>query len=151
MDLVIRRDGSWWHEGAPIQRQSMVRLFSTILRGEPDGSFCLVTPAEKLTIDVEFAPFLAVELDVFGVGEAQKLAFRTNVGDRVIADAAHPLSVSTDEHQNPLPVIRVRDQLTALLSRSVYYQMVDSGIEQGEQFGVWSAGLFHVLGSLNDV
>ncbi|MBX2826499.1 MAG: DUF1285 domain-containing protein [Gammaproteobacteria bacterium] len=150
MDLVIRRDGSWWHEGSPIQRESLVRLFSTILRREPDGSYCLVTPVEKLTIEVELAPFLAVELDVFGTGTEQNLAFRTNVNDHVIASEAHPLSVSLDAREHPQPVVLVREHLTALLSRSVYYQVVDRGIEQEGHFGVWSAGTFHSLGSLDD-
>jgi hypothetical protein len=83
--MRIARDGTWFHEGSPIGRQAMVRLFSTILRREGDGSFVLVTPVEKLSIEVEDAPFVAVELKSEGEGEARSLAFRLNTGDVVIA------------------------------------------------------------------
>src|SRR3954470_23814527 len=83
--MRIARDGIWYHEGSPIGRPAMVRLFSTILRREPDGSFVLVTPVEKLDIEVEDAPFVAVELKAEGEGEAMALAFRLNTGDVVLA------------------------------------------------------------------
>src|SRR6188768_1323819 len=83
--MRIARDGTWYHEGSPIGRPAMVRLFSTILRREPDGGFVLVTPAEKLDIEVEDAPFVAVELKSEGEGRDRSLAFRLNTGDPVIA------------------------------------------------------------------
>src|SRR4029079_15916117 len=89
--MRIARDGTWYHEGSPIGRPEMVRLFSTILRREPDGSFVLVTPAEKLDIAVEDAPFVAVELKSEGAGEARRPAFRLNTGDAIVAGPAHPL------------------------------------------------------------
>ncbi|MGZ8998798.1 MAG: DUF1285 domain-containing protein, partial [Allosphingosinicella sp.] len=93
--MRIARDGSWYHEGSPIGRQAMVRLFSTILRRESDGSFVLVTPVEKLSIEVEDAPFVAVELKSEGQGLGRSLAFRLNTGDLVVADSEHRLRFET--------------------------------------------------------
>lgn len=150
MDLVIRSDGSWWHEGGEIKREALVRLFSTILRREPDDTYCLVTPAEKLIITVELAPFIAISMECFESGVEKVLAFETNVGDRVIANREHPIYVEFDQDRNPLPFVLVRDNLPALLSRSVYYQLVDIGTEHREHYGIWSSGEFHALGSLTD-
>ncbi|MBX2881615.1 MAG: DUF1285 domain-containing protein [Granulosicoccus sp.] len=150
MDMVIRHDGTWWHEGGEIKRDSLVRLFSTILRREADGSYCLVTPAEKLLISVDLAPFIATSMACFKSGVEQVVTFETNVGDRVIADREHPVYVEFDDARNPLPFVMVRHNLPALLSRSVYYQLVDIGTEHHEDYGIWSSGVFHTLGSLND-
>jgi hypothetical protein len=90
-EMRIARDGTWYHQGSPIGRQAMVRLFSTILRREEDGRFVLVTPVEKLDIAVEDAPFVAVELRAEGSGETMSLAFRLNTGDVVVAGPEHPL------------------------------------------------------------
>ena len=90
-DMRIARDGTWFHMGSPIGRQEMVRLFSTILRREPDGGYVLVTPVEKLDIAVEDAPFVAVEMKAEGVGRDAALAFRLNTGELVAADAEHAL------------------------------------------------------------
>src|SRR3546814_19782187 len=84
--MRIAADGTWYHEGSPIGRAAMVRLFSTILRREPDGRHVLVTPAEKLDIDVEDAPFPAVEVKSEGAGPDRRLAFRLNTGDLTAAD-----------------------------------------------------------------
>jgi len=90
-DMRIARDGTWFHQGSPIGRIEMVRLFATILRRESDGGYVLVTPVEKLDIAVEDAPFVAVELKSEGEGPARNLAFRLNTGDLVIAGPAHRL------------------------------------------------------------
>src|SRR5690606_19764068 len=92
--MRIARDGTWFHEGRPIGRPAMVRLFSTILRREPDGGYVLVTPAEKLSIEVEDAPFVAVEMKSEGEREARRLTFRLNTGDMVVAGAGHPLRLA---------------------------------------------------------
>src|SRR5690606_14577557 len=93
-DMRIARDGTWFHQGSPIGREAMVRLFSTILRREPDGSYVLVTPVEKLSIEVEDAPFVAVEMKSEGEREARRLTFRLNTGDMVVAGAGHPLRLA---------------------------------------------------------
>ena len=124
-----------------------MRLFSTILRREADGSYVLVTPVEKLIIDVEDAPFLAVAMEAQGHGQKQILLFRTNVDDEVRADAEHPLVFRIDPVTlEPSPYVRVRAGLDALISRAVFYDLVERACENhvnGQaQFGVWSGGEF---------
>lgn len=148
IDIRIARDGRWFHEGKLIQRRELVRLFSTLLRKDAEG-YVLVTPAEKLRITVEDAPFQAVLLDVEGEGSAQKLAFTTNVGDVTVAGADNVLRVVTDPQSGePSPYVHVRAGLEARLSRAVFYQLADLAVPGPEEnmLGVWSAGLFFVLG-----
>ncbi len=137
--MRIARDGTWFHEGSPIGRQAMVRLFSTILRREPDGSFVLVTPVEKLSILVEDAPFVAVELKSEGDGKGRTLAFRLNTGDLVVAGPDHPLRFE-DGPGGPHPYLLVRGRLEALIARPVYYELAELALAGGEPPGLWSAG-----------
>ena len=135
--MRIASDGSWYHEGRPIGRPAMVRLFSTILRREPDGGYVLVTPAEKLTIHVEDVPFVAVEMKSEGGGAARRLAFRLNTGDLIIAGP---------DHQLRPPYIEVRRGLDARLSRPVYYELAEIALTEGnQQPGIWSGGQFFPL------
>jgi uncharacterized protein len=146
-NIRIAGDGSWHHEGRPINREAMVRLFSTILRREPDGSFVLVTPAEKLTIDVDDTPFLAVEVKSVGEGRDHTLAFRLNTGDLVVADAEHPLRLE-ERADGPQPLLQVRPGLDARLVRPVYYELAELALaEDGAPPGLWSGGIFHPLAS----
>lgn len=143
--MRIARDGTWFHEGAPIGRPAMVRLFSTILRREPDGSFVLVTPVEKLSIEVEDAPFLAVELKSEGEGPGRNLAFRLNTGDLVVAGPDNPIRIRSGQ-DGPHPYIEVRAGLEALVARSVYYELAELALAEGAQPpGLWSGGTFHPL------
>jgi len=143
--MRIARDGTWYHEGRLISRPAMVRLFSTILRREPDGGFVLVTPVEKLSIAVEDAPFVAVEVKSEGAGNARRLAFRLNVGDVVVAGPDHPLRFEEKECE-PHPCLQVRPGLDALIARPVYYELVDMALanDSGEP-GLWSEGAFFPL------
>ena len=145
--MKITRDGVWYYQGSPIGRKKLMRLFSTILRRDEDGMHYLVTPVEKVPVEVEDAPFLAVEMEAEGEGEAQILYFRTNVDDIVRAGAAHPLRFEIDtESGEPAPYIHIRGRLEALINRAVFYDMVELGCEadiHGEaQFGLWSDGVF---------
>lgn len=143
--MRIARDGTWFHEGSPIGRPALVRLFSTILRREPDGSFVLVTPGEKLTIEVEDAPFVAVELKSEGEGGARSLAFRLNIGDLIVAGPDHPLLLREAE-DGPHPYLQVRPGLEALIARPVYYELAALALEEGaEPPGLWSQGAFFAL------
>jgi hypothetical protein len=143
--MRIARDGTWFHEGSPIGRQAMVRLFSTILRREPDGGFVLVTPVEKLDIEVEDAPFVAVEVKSEGDGEARSLAFRLNTGDLVVAGPDHPLRLQ-EGADGPRPSIEVRAGLEALIARPVYYELAEAALAEGaEPPGLWSGGAFFAL------
>ena len=151
IDIRIARDGTWFHDGTPIGRKELVRLFSTILRKDPDG-FHLVTPAEKMRIAVEDAPFIAVLLYAEGAGREQSLRFLTNVGDEVIAGRDNPIRVETDAKTGePSPYVHVRRGLEARLARPVFYQLADlavpgSGADEGV-LGVWSGGVFFRLGA----
>jgi len=144
-DMRIARDGTWFHQGSPIGREAMVRLFSTILRREPDGGYVLVTPVEKLSIEVEDAPFLAVELKSEGEGRARSLAFRLNTGDLVAAGPDNAL-VLRETPDGPHPYLHVRGGLEALVARSVYYELVNLALDEGaEPVGLWSNGAFFAL------
>ena len=143
--MRIARDGTWFHEGSPIGRPAMVRLFSTILRREADGRFVLVTPVEKLDIDVEDAPFVAVELKSEGEREGRSLAFRLNTGDLVVAGPDHPLRFD-QRADGPHPYLLVRAGLEALVARPVYYELAEAAIaEDNAPLGLWSGGAFFAL------
>jgi hypothetical protein len=143
--MRIARDGGWHHEGSPIGRPAMVRLFASILRREPDGRFVLVTPVEKLDIDVEDAPFVAVEVRSEGEGAARSLAFRLNTGDVVLAGSGNPLRVE-QRGDGPHPYLEVRPGLDASLARPVYYELAEIALAEGAAPpGVWSGGAFFAL------
>lgn len=143
IEMVIRRDGSWNYLGTPIGRPALVRLFSTILRREPDGSYVLVTPAERVGIKVEDVPFLAVLMTATSKGRAQQLRFTTNVGDEVTAGPERPLRFVVDPASGEVaPYVLVRGGLEARLARAVYYDLVALGVDEMGQFGVWSRGQF---------
>src|ERR1700742_3406948 len=140
--MRIARDGTWFHEGSPIGRPAMVRLFSTILRREKDGRFVLVTPVEKLDIEVEDAPFAAVELKSEGAGRERRLAFRLNTGDMVVAGGDHPLRFERSE-AGPRPYLTVRRGLDALVARPVYSELAELALdEDADHPGLWSDGAF---------
>lgn len=141
MDLTIRRDGTWIHEGSPIGRPALVRLLASVLKREGDRHF-LVTPVEKLGIVVEDAPFLAVDVE----REEGALVFETNVGDRVTAGPGHPIRVETAEDGEPAPYVEVRRGLEALIDRKSFYRLVEMGEERDGRFGVASGGMFFEIG-----
>jgi hypothetical protein len=140
-EMRIARDGTWYHQGSPIGRPAMVRLFSTILRREEDGRFVLVTPVEKLDIAVEDAPFVAVELRAEGQGESASLAFRLNTGDLLVAGPDHPLRFERGP-EGPHPYLLVRGGLEALIARPVYYELAELALAGGDPPGLWSGGAF---------
>ena len=155
LDMRIARDGTWFYHGSPIGRKPMVKLFASVLNRDEDGVYWLTTPVEKARVEVDDAPFLAVELTVTGAGRDQALQFRTTIDDVVTANGDHPLRVAFDpETGEPSPYILVRGRLEALINRSVFYELVGLGVEQiieGETlFGLWSAGHFFPLGNLGD-
>ncbi len=151
LDMVIKRNGQWFYMGTPIGRAPLVRLFSTILRREDDDHYYLVTPVEKVRIQVEDAPFLATSVERHEEGGVAYLRFSTQTGDVVVAGAEHPIWVEY-EGDEPSPYVHVRDRLHALISRSVFYQLVEMGelqTQDGQELlGVRSAGLFFVIGQL---
>ncbi len=143
--MRIARDGTWFHEGTPIGRMAMVRLFASILRREPDGGYVLVTPGEKLDIAVEDAPFVAVEVRSEGEGRERRLAFRLNTDDVVIAGPDNALRI-TEAEDGPHPYLHVRRGLEALIARSVYYELAGFALDEGgDPVGLWSDGAFFPL------
>jgi len=155
LDMRIARDGTWHYRGSPINRMPLVKLFASVLRREDDGSYWLVTPAERGRVDVEDVPFIAVEVDREGEGNAQNLIFRTNLDEIVTAGPDHPLRVETAADGTPAPYILVRSGLEARLARPVFYEVVDLGEEVADneetRLGVWSGGTFFDLGSLDEL
>lgn len=144
-EMRIARDGTWYHQGAPIRRPALVRLFSTVLRREPDGRHLLVTPVEKLEIAVDATAFRAIELTSEGAGQDRRIAFVLDSGDAVILGPDHPLSVIETE-SGPSPRILVRHGLEAELTRPVYYELAEIALSENHQPpGVWSGGAFFAL------
>ncbi|MBC1182510.1 MULTISPECIES: DUF1285 domain-containing protein [Brevundimonas] len=144
IDIVIRADGVWMHEGSPIGRKELVRLFSTVLRKDPDG-YHLVTPVEKLKIAVEDLPFQAVAMR----REGDALIFTTDVGDEVRAGEDDPIVVETDPTTGePAPRIHVRRDLWARIARSVFYEMVEMAQEVDGRLVVRSGGQIFSLGAV---
>lgn len=150
IDMEIRQDGTWFHEGTPIGRQPLVRLFSTILKREGDRYF-LVTPVEKVGIRVEDAPFVAQDFDVSGEGHAQIVTFVTNVGDRVIAGPDCAIRVARDDSGTPRPYVHVRAGLEALIDRKSFYRLVELGEPHEGWFGIWSSGQFFPMIAIDDL
>ncbi|WP_213684311.1 DUF1285 domain-containing protein [Roseicyclus sp.] len=154
IDMEIRRDGTWFHEGTPIGRAPLVRLFSTILKREGDRYF-LVTPVEKVGIRVEDAPFVVQDFEVSGSGPSQSITFVTNVGDHVPAGPDCAIRVTRDEQGAPRPYVHVRAGLEALIDRKSFYRLVDLG-EPHEVagigwFGLWSRDVFFPIIPLSEL
>lgn len=144
IDIVIRADGVWMHEGSPIGRKELVRLFSTVLRKDPDG-YHLVTPVEKLKIQVEDLPFRAVAM----ARDGDDLVFTTDVGDEVAASEADPIVVETDPTTGePAPRIHVRRDLWARIARPVFYELVEMAEEVDGRLVVRSGGQVYSLGAV---
>ena len=144
IDIVIRADGVWMHEGSPIGRKELVRLFSTVLRKDPDG-YHLVTPVEKLKIQVEDLPFRAVAI----AREGGDLVFTTDVGDEVQASEADPIVVETDPATGePAPRIHVRRDLWARIARPVFYELVEMAEEVDGRLVVRSGDQAFSLGAV---
>lgn len=145
IDIRIKADGSWHYLGSPIGRPAIVKLFSTVLRKDPDG-FVLVTPAEKLTIRVDDAPFLAVEMASEGAGADRRIRFRTNVDETVDAGPDHPLRFEEAGDGGFKPYVLVRGDLWALVARSAVFDLVELAEEKHGALGVWAGGTFFEMG-----
>jgi len=149
IDIRIDRNGEWFHEGASFERQSLVKLFSSILKREGENYY-LVTPVEKWQIQVEDVPFLVTSLETVRTETGQALVFYTSVGDRVVAGPENPLRIAQGGDGDVRPYLAIRGGMEGLLSRPVYYQLADY-IEEGPEKekaaqGVYSLGVFFPLG-----
>jgi hypothetical protein len=147
IDIRIARDGQWYFQGEPMTRTATVHLFSTILRKDGED-YCLVTPAEKLKIQVEDVPFVVRLMDVEAAGTPeQKIHFSTNVGDHFTLSAEHPLQRVTQGNET-VPYVLVRAGLRARLLRPVYYALADLVEDRAGTFSVLSAGQRFILDSV---
>ena len=125
LDMTISKSGKWYYMGSEIKRPAMVKLFSGILRLESDNSYYLVTPVEKVRIRVEDAPFVAVAITKEQSEGMNTVTFRTNLNDEIVLSKENPLSIEIKKNDEPSPYITVRNNLRALISRSVFYELVD--------------------------
>lgn len=148
--MEIRSDGSWWHQGAPIRRPALVRLFASILRREADGSYALVTPHEKQSIIVADLPYRAVEMVSEGQGPERRLIFRLDNGPLVAAGPNHPLSfVGRDGTVDPMLHVGgpIGNGLAARLTRNLYYEIAELALNEGSvPPSIWSDGCAFLLG-----
>ncbi len=144
LDLRIARDGQWYYQGEPIRRESLICLFASVLRREGERYY-LVTPVEKVGIQVEDAPFVAIDVEVEREGKAQRLTFLTGQGERISAGPGHPLRVAIAADGEPRPYLEVRAGLEALIHRNVFYRLAALAVSQGAVCGVWSDGQFFAL------
>ncbi len=143
--MRIARDGTWYHDGAPIRRPAMVRLFATVLRREADGRHMLVTPVEKLEIEVESTAFRATAMHSEGQGSERRIGLTLDSGDALIVGPRHPLMIVETE-TGPSPRVLVRHGLEAELARPVYYELAELAIAEGNApAGLWSEGMFFAL------
>ncbi len=150
-DLRITRDGTWLYRGSPIERPAIVKLFASILHRASDGSYWLVTPAERTRVHVDDVPWLGVELAVAGEGEDRRLAVRTNLDRWVPVDAAHPLVMRPQPDGARAPYVDCGGGLEARLARNVFYELVELATPaRGGGLGVWSHGRWFALGDAGD-
>ena len=153
IDIRIGRDGTWFYHGSPIGRKPLVKLFASVLRRDEAGDYWLQTPVEKARIQVDDAPFVAVEMTVAGTGSGQSLSFRSNLDETVEAGPDHPLRFAFDAATGePSPYVLMRPGLEALIARTVFYDLVDlaAADPNTHMLGVWSGGTFFPLGPIED-
>ncbi|WP_330925502.1 DUF1285 domain-containing protein [Candidatus Sororendozoicomonas aggregata] len=148
IDMRILRDGQWLYMGTSIKRPAMVKLFSSVLRRDDDDCYYLVTPVEKVRIQVDDVPFVVVSMTSTHEG----LVFITHTDDLVLLSEDHPLWVTENDRGEPLPYIRVRDRLNALINRNVFYQLVERAeinkTSQGDVLTITSAGQTFTIGEV---
>ena len=137
IEIEISSNGTWYYQNSEIKRHSMVKLFSSILKREDSGEYFLVTPVEKVKIKVVKAPFIAVNMDIIKDNSIQRIYFTTNVGEVVLASKKHPVHI-VNEKNGVYPYVYVRDNLEALLSRPLYYQLMEIVIQEKIKGEVWN-------------
>ena len=148
-DIRIAADGVWHHEGRPIRRAALVKLFASVLQRDAAGDYWLITPAERGRIRVEDAPFVAVAAE----WRDDTLWLRTNIDDWVAVSPDHPIRVAYGKEgapggtDAPRPYVMVHRGLEALIARPVFYELAEVAVERNGRLGIWSAGCFFELDS----
>ena len=130
IDMHILRNGKWTYMGSEIKRPAMIKLFSNIVRLDEDGHYYLVTPVEKVRIKVDDVPFVAVSMKKIKEEGVNCLSFTTNVQDEVTLSKENPIEIVINDNDEPSPYITIRKNLKALISRSVYYDLINMAEEE---------------------
>lgn len=125
--IVITRDGTWFHDGGQIKRESLVRLFASILRREDDGEYYLVTPVEKWRIRVDAHALLVTDIEATGENGQVRLVATLNTGRQVTIGLGHPLFL--DPAMGDVAAVELAHGLTAVLTRAAWYRLVDMAEE----------------------
>lgn len=154
IDIRIAADGNWYHEGRAFKRAALVKLFASVLRREGDEYF-LVTPAEKLRIQVDDAPFVATLVEQIEENGQQAIVFTTNIGERILLDNEHAIRIDVDaKSAQPRPYLHLRAGLDALISRSAFYDLINMAVEidrnQQRYLVINSLGTEFELGKSNE-
>jgi hypothetical protein len=144
IDIIIRADGAWYHEGEVIARDSIVRLFASILRREEDGEYYLVTPGEKWRIQVELHPLIVTDINRIEVGGEGLLQATLNTG-RVI-DIGEKCPLFLEARMDNVAAVKLSHGLSALFSRNAWYRLVDMAEPHQLPPAVTSAGQTYILG-----
>lgn len=152
IDIEIKANGDWFHNGGLIKRKPLVKLFASILRKEPDNNYYLVTPVEKWRIQVEDTPLVIISMDVLHSNtSSQKIFFTTNVDEKFLLSKDYPLTVLTDsETGQPHLSVMLDNNLTAKINRNVYYELADKAVLVENVFSVMSDGINFELGENTD-
>lgn len=158
LPFLIRRDGVWLYRGSPVQRKAMLCLFGSMLTRDSEGQYWLKTPMESGIIQVEDAPFVAVELDFRGgCGRHQTLCIRTNMDELICVGPKHPIICEWDRPSDEaasIPYVHMRDgegdlPIRARISRPVHFELaalaVPGQVEGRPCLGVWSQDCFFPL------
>ncbi len=144
IDIVIKADSSWIHEGRPFERQALVRLFASILRREEDGEYYLVTPVEKWRLQVELLPLLVTDFDILGKpGAGQQVQITLNTGRQYLVNGDQPLYTPAHENQADVPAVKLPHGLAAIFTRAAYYRLVEACVSSDEGTGIYSCGEFY--------
>ena len=146
-EFSIASDGSWRYRGSPIQREALVNLLCRMLECDSAGNFVLVTPDQRLRVDVADAPFVIVAAEMTGDEEAPAVALLTRHGERVMLGPEHPLSLRTAPDGQQKPYVRIRAGLDAVVTRAVFYALAESATQQRPDgpYGIPSGGVFFPL------
>ena len=146
MDLKVKANGEWWHEGQLIKRQSLIDLFSTVL-WKDDEKFYLKTPVEQIEIEVEDEPLFVSRVEQIQLDGLHYIQLSTTSQDVVIVDQEHPIFMR--EFDGELrPYVHVRFGINALIQRASFFHLVEMGElmenQQGESILLLKSGNFNL-------
>ena len=146
-EIKIKSDGSWFHKGEKIKRLELIKLFSSALHFKKDGQHWLITPQERGLVEVEDAPFVIIDINCIGVGKSSECWFTTNIQEKFLLSLKYPLNIILNKKNEPRPYIKLDRGLKALITRPVFYNMVDLAVrDKNNDYGLWSDNHFFPIG-----